>query len=111
MKAQVAHDIDHKHRQFCAISGIANSEAFRKFVRTQKKAGCKILVDAFDMDRNEKDTVKNAIDKLYAIAEEEGLPLKPFAWDERFKGIDDYLLHCRDERIQQQIIMEICKTA
>jgi hypothetical protein len=111
LKAQVAHDIDHKHRQFCAISGIANSEAFRKFVRTQKKAGCKILVDAFDMDRNEKDTVKNAIDKLYAIAEEEGLPLQPFAWDERFKGIDDYLLHCRDERIQQQIIMEICKTA
>lgn len=105
LKAQVAHDIDVKHRQFVAISGINNKEAFRSLVRVLKKRGVTVLVDAFDMDRYNNENVKNAIDDLYKIAAEEGLPMTAFKWDARFKGIDDYLFHCRNERLQKQALL------
>lgn len=94
LKAHVAHCLNGQRKQFASIAGISNKEAFRDFILFMKRMNCPV-VDAFDMDRTSNDSVFNSIMELHQIATEEGWPMRTIMWDAKYKGIDDFLLHCR----------------
>lgn len=101
---------------FVAIPGVSCIATFKDLLQVCKKNGIR-LVEAFDMDgkllpkevekgqegnhitvespsgenRIVKQSVKDAIAKMYNSAKEEGVEMIPWTWDPEYKGIDDYL--------------------
>ena len=94
LKAHVAHCLNGQRKQFASIAGVNNKDAFRDFICYMKRVGCPVI-DAFDMDRESNESVYNSIQALHQIAREEGWPMRSIKWDTQYKGIDDYLLHCK----------------
>lgn len=56
----------------------------------------KRLVGCYDRDQMKNPHITQAVDKMEAeIKTRLGIPYKPFAWDDRYNGIDDYLFACK----------------
>lgn len=56
------------------------------------KITCDEILIAYDMDRFKNEYVLKAQDKLKSIICEKHIPFRELIWDERFKGLDDYLV-------------------
>ena len=83
---------------FVAIPGVNCFEAWRKLLSYLKEQGTEVLVDAFDRDRLTNPNVAANIEKLYEISREYGFEMKSWEWDEKYKGIDDYLYYIRETK-------------
>ena len=62
-------------------------EFFKKTFKTKK------IIIAYDMDIREKKGVQRGFKKLVKMVTQHGFSSYSLAWDENFKGLDDYLLH------------------
>lgn len=83
---------------FVAIPGVNCFDAWRNLLTFLKEQGVQTLVDAFDRDRLTNESVARNIEKLHEIAAEYGFEMKEWNWDEKFKGVDDYLYYTHIEK-------------
>lgn len=77
---------------FIAIMGVNNTAQLEKVCLDLKERGTKEITLCFDMDFLTNQNVKKAKEKVIRIIKESGLTLHIMNWDEKYKGIDDYLL-------------------
>lgn len=87
---------------FTAIPGVSTYEAWRKLLAYFKEQKVETIVDAFDSDRATNPSVANAIVKIHEIAKEFGYEMKYWDWGTEYKGVDDYLLAQKQERIKKE---------
>lgn len=90
LKADVASYLS--GRCFIAVPGVNSVSDLPKELRYLKSKGCEKINLAFDMDYREKKEVKKAMDNVSEMIKKSGLKLQIMKWDNKYKGIDDYLL-------------------
>lgn len=96
LKGIIAHELSGK--AFLAVGGVNQTgkvEEAIKLIRENGKAT--IIVDAYDMDDLTNDAVKKGHDALAEIAKRYGFTFRRIVWDPKYKGIDDFLLACKNK--------------
>lgn len=96
LKADIAHGLSGE--AFIALPGVNNYTAMKDVLLTLKKIGVKTIASAFDMDCFTNPQVAKAVKNHKQLIIEAGFSYEFCRWDERFKGIDDYLLFKTKER-------------
>lgn len=91
MKADIAHFLSDYTLPFLAVAGVNNLNKLPAELNNLKQIGVKKIVLMYDMDYKNKETVQKGLKKTKEIIKESGMELVCAEWDERFKGIDDYL--------------------
>lgn len=90
LKADVAHCLS--NRTFIAIAGVTQYKVLPILFAQLKKNGVKRIIDAYDSDCKYNLNVEKARQKLKGYVKKAGLEYFRMEWDEKWKGIDDYLL-------------------
>lgn len=91
LKADIASYLSGK--PFIAIVGVNNTSQLEKALLNLKKEGTEIINVALDRDSKTNPYVKKALDKIIVTIYKAGLQCRIVTWDDRFKGIDDYLVN------------------
>lgn len=91
LKADVAHCLC--NRTFIAVAGVTQYKVFPLLFSQLKKNGIKRIIDTFDADCKYNKNVEYARQRLKQYVLKAGLDYYRMEWDEKYKGIDDYLLH------------------
>lgn len=96
LKADVAYALSGK--PFVGVAGVNNQNCLPELFSNLKKLGVKRIVDCFDRDCEFNEQVEKARRKLKNKVINNGLGYSRMSWDNRFKGIDDYMVaHNRRE--------------
>lgn len=92
MKADLAHALTNK--PFISVPGVTCLSEFRKYLSSGrlKSLGVKQVNICFDMDYKVNPGVKEALIKTAKLIKKSNISVKIINWDEKYKGIDDYLL-------------------
>jgi len=96
LKADIASILS--QRAFIAIPGSSCYKLIESNAEKLKWYGVEVIVNAMDMDRYTNVNVMKNVDSMKKVIEEKGFKLINLKWNERFKGIDDYLLSKKIER-------------
>lgn len=97
LKADIAHI--YSKRTFAAIAGVTQLKIMPIFLNQLKQRGVKYIVDCFDTDCKDNVQVEKSRQKLKTLTQNAGLDYLRMDWDNRYKGIDDYLVYVpRGER-------------
>ena len=80
------------HNPYIALAGVNCFNQWEETCEYLKSLGVTHVIDAFDSDRENNVHVRNALKKLYAIAERYGITMTRFNWGTTYKGVDDYFL-------------------
>jgi len=91
MKANIAHCLSGK--SFMAVAGANQYRSFQPAFEVLKLTGVTEIVEAYDMDKKINPYVAGGRKKLMNMASEMGFSVRSLVWDEKYKGVDDYLLH------------------
>ena len=78
-------------RPFIGIAGVNNTSQLGLNLRMLKERGTKKIAICIDMDYREKPQVAKALQKIQGIIVQCGLKPVVLTWNEKYKGIDDYL--------------------
>lgn len=98
LKADVAHSLLDK--SFGAIAGVSQFGALRKLLEALKECGTEIVCEAYDMDCETNVHVEAARQKMLQIARQEfGFKVYSVTWNAGFKGIDDWALARKLQKI------------
>lgn len=95
---QLMHLLDMDVKSFVAIPGVNTTKIFINDLLTFKNKGVKNFIVAFDMDKKENIHVKRAEENLINALQEKGFNVKTLVWDDKYKGIDDFLYSKCKER-------------
>lgn len=90
LKADVAAYLSNQF--FIAVPGVNTTKDLPRELKFLKEGGCETINLCFDMDYRDKKEVKKAMEKVKKMIIDSGLKFKQITWDEKYKGIDDYLL-------------------
>lgn len=77
---------------FIAVMGVNSTSHLPKVLKKLKDRGTETIQVCFDMDYKSKEQVESAREKVKELIESTGLVAKMMNWDDKYKGIDDYLL-------------------
>lgn len=98
LKADIAHELLGK--TFGAIAGVGQYTSLRKLLKQLKANGVETICEAYDEDCEVNPNVERARLELIQIAREEfGFQVYAVTWDSRFKGIDDWALARKQQKI------------
>lgn len=98
LKADVAHAILGK--SFGAIAGVSQFGALRNLFGALMKDGTETVCEAYDMDCETNIHVEAARQKMIRIARQEfGFKVYSVTWNSQFKGIDDWALARKQQKI------------
>lgn len=89
LKADVACALSGK--TFIGVAGVNNQSDLLELFKNLKQLGVKRIVDCFDRDCEYNVQVEKARRKLKSKVLKAGLIYSRMSWDNRFKGIDDYM--------------------
>jgi len=98
LKGDVASNLS--QRAFMAIPGSTCYKLIEQNIELLKWYGVKVIVNAMDMDRYTNEAVRNNVEQIKKIIEANGFKLINLVWNRRYKGIDDYLLFKKLERMR-----------
>lgn len=90
LKAEAAYSLS--GRTFLAVAGVGNIDSLKDALEILKRNGTKTMYECYDMDQNVNEHVKRATAKLIEHIKNYGFNAKHLKWDEKYKGIDDFLL-------------------
>lgn len=96
LKADIAHYLSGK--PYIAIMGITNQGQLKKELEVLKAKGTKTINLCFDMDYKTKKGVKMALENIKKIIKKCKLDYRIIDWDDKYKGIDDYLLSLKGKK-------------
>ena len=94
LKADVASAISGK--PFIALIGVGNQEQLPSVLGYLKDHGTKRISVFVDMDLYENAHVASALKGIEEKVTLSGLEFAAWSWDRNYKGIDDWLLECRN---------------
>ena len=83
-------------RAVLAVPGVNALAQLEKTLRYLKENGVEHIMTAFDMDFLKNPHVKNGYRELTCLLSAMGCRFGTYLWDPGYKGLDDYVLHCRD---------------
>lgn len=89
LKADIACALSGK--SFIGVAGVNNQSDLPELFNNLKQLGVKRIVDCFDRDCEYNVQVEKARRKLKSKVLKAGLIYTRMSWDNRFKGIDDYM--------------------
>ena len=89
LKADIACALSGK--SFIGVAGVNNQSDLPELFNNLKQLGVKRIVDCFDRDCEYNEQVEKARSKLKSKVLKAGLIYTRMSWDNRFKGIDDYM--------------------
>ena len=89
LKANVAHSLSRK--TFVALAGVSHYKALEPVFSQLKENGTKQIIEAYDMDKYTNPHVERACMEMIKIANSFGFQVHRLRWNERYKGIDDWL--------------------
>ena len=92
LKAHIACSLSGNRNPYIALAGVNCFNQWEETCEYLKSLGVTHVIDAFDSDRENNVHVRNALKKLYAIAERYGITMTRFNWGTTYKGVDDYFL-------------------
>ena len=90
LKADIASTLSKK--AFIAVMGVNNVSQLPNVLKMLKKGGCERINLCFDMDYQDKEQVKKALDTVAKMISKAKLDCKVCKWPSKYKGIDDYCL-------------------
>lgn len=97
LKADVASALSGK--LFMGVAGVSNLAQLPDMLAYAKVCWQTQEVNiCYDMDYQSKKEVRAAMDKLERIIKDAGLTYHVIKWSPEYKGIDDFLLHCKKEK-------------
>ena len=102
LKAYVAHV--HSGVTFIGIPGVSQFSLLPLLFTQLKKRGVTTVCDCFDMDYRTNPNVQKARERLKAEIIKAGFLYARYEWDEKYKGIDDYLAAVPREQRQLKVI-------
>jgi len=79
-------------KNFICLAGVMQYDALKKALATLKQEGVKEVIICWDMDYKTNQGVGESLKKAAMIIKESGFSVKQLEWDERFKGLDDYIV-------------------
>ena len=91
LKADVASYLS--NQQFIAMPGVNSTKGLEKELLFLKQNGCKKINIYFDTDYATNPNVYEALDRIKFKIVNAGLLYKQVVWNNKYKGIDDYLAH------------------
>lgn len=84
MKANVSYELSKKlfktPSNFVAVAGVSQYNSIKRLFKELKEYGCEVVYDCFDMDKFQNPNVYHALGKIYEMAAEIGLTIKPYRW-------------------------------
>lgn len=83
-------------RAVLAVPGVNALTQLEKTLRYLKESGVEHIMTAFDMDFLKNPHVKNGYQELVCLLSGMGYRFGTYIWNPGYKGLDDYVLHCRD---------------
>lgn len=89
LKANIAHSFSGK--TFVAVAGVSHYKALEPLFRQLKHNGTTEIVEAYDMDKYTNPHVERACMEMIKIANSFGFQVHRLRWNEKFKGVDDWL--------------------
>ena len=90
LKADIASALTGK--PFLGLSGVNNLSQLEERLVFLKSKGVEMVNICVDMDYREKKEVQKAMENIEKIISKAGLKYSVIKWDEKYKGIDDFLL-------------------
>lgn len=98
LKGYIAHELLGK--TFGCIAGVAQYASLRQLLGVLKDNGTETICEAYDADKRTNPNVGLAQSKMFQIAREEyGFQVYTVTWNSRFKGIDDWALARKQQKI------------
>lgn len=89
LKADIAHKFSGK--TFLAVAGAGQYESLRPKFKQLKEMRATDIVEAYDMDKFTNEYVEKGCGNMIKLANEFGFKVHRLIWNEKFKGIDDWL--------------------
>lgn len=89
MKADVIHALT--GITVLAVPGVNALVQLQKTLEQMREEGLREIKTAFDMDLRTNPHVQEAYQKLLELLKNMGFRYGTYLWDERYKGLDDYL--------------------
>lgn len=89
LKASIAYSFSGK--TFVAVAGVSHYKALEPVFRQLKHNGTTQIVEAYDMDKYTNIHVEKACMEMISLANQAGLEVHRLKWNEKYKGIDDWL--------------------
>lgn len=84
-------------KPWMGVAGVSNLSHVPDLLSYAKICGAEKVNICYDMDYRDKKEVRAALQKLIDIIKASGLSFAVIRWDAKYKGIDDFLLHCRKD--------------
>ena len=78
-----------------AVPGVNSLSHLRETLEYVKRQGTTRIMTAFDMDYLKNPHVKDGYINLANLIADVGIDYGTYLWDPQFKGLDDYIWHCR----------------
>ena len=89
MKADVIHALT--GITVLAVPGVNALAQLQKTLGLMQTKGLREIKTAFDMDMRTNPHVQEAYQKLLTLLKDMGFRFGTYMWDEKYKGLDDYL--------------------
>ena len=90
LKANIAHSVT--GWTFIAVPGANQYKSLATELRMLKSLGSETVVEAYDADKYTNEQVEKGCRRMMKTAENLGFNVRRLKWDERYKGIDDYVI-------------------
>ena len=95
LKADVIHYIT--GQTVIAVPGVNSLKHLKETLEYLKSQGTTKVMTCFDMDYLKNPHVRDGYYNLANILAEVGIEYGTYLWDPQFKGLDDYVWHCRKQ--------------
>jgi len=80
-----------------AVPGVNSLNHLREMLEYVQSKGTTRIMTVFDMDYLKNPHVKDGYHNLAALLADVGIEYGTYLWDPQYKGLDDYVWHCRQE--------------
>ena len=97
LKADVIHYIT--GQSVIAVPGVNSLKHLKETLEYLQSQGTTKVMTCFDMDYLKNPHVRDGYYNLANILAEVGIEYGTYLWDPQFKGLDDYVWHCRKQGI------------
>lgn len=97
MKADIIHYLT--GMPVIAVPGVNSLSHLEQTVDYVKAHGTKRIMTAFDMDYLKNPHVRDGYYNLANVLADAGMEYGTYLWDPEYKGLDDYVWHCRQEEL------------
>lgn len=94
LKATVAHCLS--GHTFVAVAGAGQYGALAPVLERLQTLGTQTVLEAYDMDKLQNESVANGVQHFLTLAQDKGLKVRQLKWDPAYKGVDDFYLARRN---------------